>query len=133
MRPLRFSATASWSRQRRKNASCGSSTTSVFPERAIRFCLESAGIHGADLDDVAFFEKPFVKFDRIVHSVFAAVPRSGAVFRAAMTAWLLDKLWVKNRLRAALGIPADRILFVEHHESHAASTFLCSRSRRPRS
>jgi len=97
-----------------------------FPERAIRFCLDSAGIRGADLDYVAFFEKPFVKFDRIMQSVFASVPRSGGVFRAAMTAWLLDKLWVKNRLQTALGIAADRILFVEHHESHAASAFLCS-------
>ena len=97
-----------------------------FPELAIRFCLEQGGIAAGDLDYVAFFEKPFVKFDRILQTVFATVPRSNGVFRDAMTAWLLDKLWVKNLIRAALGIPADRILFAEHHLSHAASAFFCS-------
>src|SRR3954466_9960366 len=66
-----------------------------FPSRAIQFCLDEAGINGSDLDYVAFFEKPFVKFDRILQSTFSEVPRSGAVFRQAITAWLLDKLWVK--------------------------------------
>jgi carbamoyltransferase len=97
-----------------------------FPARAIRFCLSEAGVEGRALDYVAFFEKPFVKFDRILQTTFAAVPRSGGVFRQAITAWLLDKLWVKNRIREALGIAADRVLFVEHHQSHAASAFLCS-------
>ena len=97
-----------------------------FPSRAIEFCLEEAGVRGADVDYVAFFEKPFVKFDRILQTTFSEVPKSGAVFRQAITAWMLDKLWVKNRIRDALGIPADRILFVEHHQSHAASAFFCS-------
>jgi carbamoyltransferase len=97
-----------------------------FPSRAIQFCLDEAGITGADLDYVAFFEKPFVKFDRILQTAFAEVPKSGAVFRQAITAWLLDKLWVKNRIRETLRIPAERILFVEHHQSHAASAFFCS-------
>ncbi len=97
-----------------------------FPERAIDFCLQAGGLRGADLDYVAFFEKPFLKFDRILTSTIAWAPRTGAIFRQAMTAWLLDKLWVKNRLRAALGVPDDRILFVEHHVSHAASAFFCS-------
>ena len=97
-----------------------------FPTRAIAFCLGEAGITGADLDYVAFFEKPFVKFDRILQTAFAEVPRSAAVFRQAITAWLLDKLWVKNRIREAIGISAERILFVEHHQSHAASAFFCS-------
>jgi carbamoyltransferase len=97
-----------------------------FPSRAIEFCLEQAGIRGADVDYVAFFEKPFVKFDRILQTAFAEVPKSGAVFRQAITAWMLDKLWVKNRIREALGVPADRILFAEHHQSHAASAFFCS-------
>lgn len=97
-----------------------------FPDRAIRFCLDEAGIEGRALDYVAFFEKPFVKFDRILQTAFANVPKSGGVFRQAITAWLLDKLWIKNRLRDALAIPADRVLFVEHHQSHAASAFLCS-------
>jgi carbamoyltransferase len=97
-----------------------------FPSRAIAFCLAQAGIQGRDLDYVAFFEKPFVKFDRILQTSFAQVPKSGAVFRQAITAWMLDKLWVKNRIREALGVPADRILFAEHHQSHAASAFFCS-------
>ena len=97
-----------------------------FPARAIEFCLAEAGIRGPDVDYVAFFEKPFVKFDRILQTTFAEVPRSAAVFRQAITAWLLDKLWVKNRIREAIGVPADRILFVEHHQSHAASAFFCS-------
>jgi carbamoyltransferase len=97
-----------------------------FPERAIQFCLASAGITGRDLDYVAFFEKPFVKFERILHTAVAGVPRTSTVFRKAMTAWLLDKLWVKTRIREALGVPPDRILFTEHHLSHAASSFYCS-------
>src|SRR5436190_21432647 len=97
-----------------------------FPSRAIAFCLEETGISGKDLDYVAFFEKPFVKFDRILQTAFAEVPRSGGVFRQAITAWMLDKLWVKNRIREALGVSADRILFAEHHQSHAASAFFCS-------
>ena len=60
-----------------------------FPSRAIAFCLEQAGIEGKDVDHVAFFEKPFVKFDRILQTTFAEVPKSGAVFRQAITAWML--------------------------------------------
>jgi carbamoyltransferase len=97
-----------------------------FPERAIRFCLDRAGISGADLDYVAFFEKPFIKFERILQTSLATAPRSAAVFRKAMTAWMLDKLWVKSRIRDIVGVPPDRILFVEHHQSHAASAFFCS-------
>ena len=97
-----------------------------FPARAVEFCLREAGIRGADLDYVAFFEKPFVKFDRIMQTAFAEVPKSAAVFRQASTAWLLDKLWVKNRIRETVGIADDRILFAEHHQSHAASAFFCS-------
>jgi carbamoyltransferase len=97
-----------------------------FPERAIRFCLEKGGVAGKDLDYVAFFEKPFIKFERILQTSFATAPRSAGVFRQAMSTWLLDKLWIKSRLRATLGIAPDRILFCEHHESHAASAFLCS-------
>jgi carbamoyltransferase len=98
----------------------------AFPQRAIRFCLDRGRITGADLDYVAFFEKPFVKFDRIVRSAIATAPRSHAVFRKAMTTWMLDKLWVKGRIRDTVGLPDDRILFVEHHQSHAASAFFCS-------
>ncbi len=97
-----------------------------FPDRAIRFCLDQRGLSGGDLDYVVFFEKPFVKFERILATVLRTVPRSSGVFSQAMTAWLLDKLWVKNRIREHVGVPADRILFVPHHLSHAASAFFCS-------
>jgi carbamoyltransferase len=97
-----------------------------FPERAIRFCLTRGGIAARDLDYVAFFEKPLVKFERILQTTVATAPRSASVFRQAMTGWLLDKLWVKSLLGSTLGVPPDRILFCEHHESHAASAFLCS-------
>jgi carbamoyltransferase len=97
-----------------------------FPDRAIAFCLEQAGTAGRDLDYVVFFEKPFIKFERILQNALATVPRSATVFRKAMTTWMLDKLWIKSRIRDRLGVPADRILFVEHHQSHAASAFFCS-------
>jgi carbamoyltransferase len=99
---------------------------SDFPRLAIRYCLESAGITAQDLDYVVFYEKPFVKFERILTTALQVVPKSWKVFGDAMTTWLLDKLWVKNLIRQDLGIPADRILFSEHHLSHAASAFLCS-------
>jgi carbamoyltransferase len=97
-----------------------------FPERAIRFCLDHAGLTGSDLDYVVFFEKPLVKFERILSTVFSTVPRSSAVFRQAMTSWLLDKLWIKNRICEHIGVPAERVLFIPHHLSHAASAFFCS-------
>jgi carbamoyltransferase len=97
-----------------------------FPKLAIQFCLEQAGIGIHDVDYVVFYEKPFVKFERILTTALQAVPRSWKVFGDAMTTWLLDKLWVKNFIRQELGISTDKILFSEHHLSHAASAFLCS-------
>lgn len=97
-----------------------------FPERAIRFCLDRAGILGKDLDYVVFYEKPFQKFERILMTTFQGFPRSWKVFREAMIAWLADKLWVKSLIKEKLGIGNDRILFNDHHLSHAASAFFCS-------
>ncbi|MFQ5664918.1 MAG: carbamoyltransferase [Candidatus Binatia bacterium] len=97
-----------------------------FPRLAIRYCQEAAGVAARDLDYVVFYEKPFVKFERILTTALSVVPKSWKVFGDAMTTWLLDKLWVKNLIRQELAIPAGRILFSEHHLSHAASTFLCS-------
>jgi len=99
---------------------------SDFPRLAIRYCLDTAGIDVGDLDYVVFYEKPFVKFERILTTSLQVVPKSWKVFGDAMTTWLLDKLWVKNLVRQEMGIPSSRILFSEHHLSHAASTFLCS-------
>jgi carbamoyltransferase len=97
-----------------------------FPEAAIRFCLETAKIQGGDVDYVAFFEKPFRKFDRILMTVLQTYPQSYKVFRESMITWMIDKLWVGAKISAHLGIPKDRVLFCEHHLSHAASAFLCS-------
>src|ERR671925_207061 len=97
-----------------------------FPTQAIRFCLAHGGIRAQDLDYVAFFEKPFVKFERLLFSILQSFPRSRRVFQEAMLSWLTEKLWVKNLIREQLGVPAEKILFSEHHLSHAASTFLCS-------
>ena len=96
---------------------------SSFPENAITFCLDYAGISGRELDYVVFYEKPFHKFERILTTTIQSFPKSWGVFQEAMPAWLSDKLWVKSAIKSRLGIESDRILFVEHHMSHAASAF----------
>src|SRR5579863_2017858 len=97
-----------------------------FPKNAIQFCLDTAGLQGKDIDYVAFFEKPFRKFDRILMTALQTYPKSYKVFRESMITWMIDKLWVASKISSQLGIPKDRILFCEHHMSHAASAFLCS-------
>jgi carbamoyltransferase len=97
-----------------------------FPKQAIKFCLEQGGITGADLDYVVFFEKPFRKLDRILMTTLQTYPKSWKVFRESMITWMLDKLWVGSTLQAELGVPKSKVLFSEHHLSHAASAFLCS-------
>jgi carbamoyltransferase len=97
-----------------------------FPQHAIDFCLNAGGVKAAELDYVAFFEKPFIKFERLLLSSMQTFPRSHRVFREAMITWLGDKLWIKTLIQKRLGVPASKILFSEHHLSHAASTFLCS-------
>jgi len=97
-----------------------------FPERAIDFCLRTAGIEGRELDAVVFFEKPFVKFERLLLSALQTFPRSHGVFREAMITWLGDKLWIKHLIQRRLGVPASKVFFSEHHLSHAASAFFCS-------
>jgi carbamoyltransferase len=97
-----------------------------FPERAIGFCLRKAGLDARDLDYVAFYEKPFLKFERLLTTLVATAPRSGRLFREAMLVWLGDKLWLKQHLADRIGVPPNRILFIEHHLSHAASSLYCS-------
>src|SRR5215472_11256216 len=97
-----------------------------FPKNAIQYCLETAGIAGKDLDYVVFFEKPFRKLDRILATVLQTYPKSWKVFRESMITWVLDKLWVASTLQAEIGVPKERVIFSEHHLSHAASAFLCS-------
>ncbi|MCB0254196.1 MAG: hypothetical protein KDI55_10725 [Anaerolineae bacterium] len=97
-----------------------------FPELAVQFCLQQGGITAEDLDYVVFYEKPLPKFERILMSTLGTFPRSWKVFREAMVAWFDEKLWVKSILQEKVGVEADKVLFVEHHLSHAASAFFCS-------
>jgi carbamoyltransferase len=97
-----------------------------FPDRAIAFCLRQGRLRPEDLDWVVFYEKPFLKFDRILLSTLQTFPRSFRVFRESMVKWLGDKLWVKGLISKRLGVTSARILFSGHHLSHAASTFYCS-------
>jgi carbamoyltransferase len=97
-----------------------------FPKNAIRFCLKQEGIRGEDLDYAVFFEKPFRKLDRILMTTLQTYPQSWRVFRESMISWMIDKLWVATTLQSELGVPKSKILFSEHHLSHAASAYLCS-------
>lgn len=97
-----------------------------FPDLAVRFCLDRAGIKVPDLDYVVFYEKPFQKFDRILRMTMQAYPRSWKVFRESMIAWLGEKLWLKSILNEKLGVDPKRILFADHHLCHAASAFYAS-------
>jgi carbamoyltransferase len=99
---------------------------SDFPSLAVDFCLRQGAIRAADLDYVVFYEKPFRKFERLFLSLLGTWPRSGVVFQDSMMSWLGNKLWIKALLQEKFSLPSERILFSEHHLSHAASAFLCS-------
>jgi carbamoyltransferase len=99
---------------------------SGFPTHAIWFCLEQAGIDPGDLDYVVFYEKPLVKFERILTTAVSTFPRSAGMFREAMIAQFDNKLWIRSQLASRLGFPPEKILFVDHHVAHAASAFFCS-------
>jgi len=94
-----------------------------FPDNAIEFCLNYAGITAKDLDYVVFYEKPFQKFERLLMTTLQSFPRSWKVFRESMISWLGDKLWIKSILKDKLGVEDSKLLFSEHHHSHAASAF----------
>lgn len=97
-----------------------------FPKNAIQFCLEAGGLRGEDLDYVVFFEKPFRKLDRILATVLQTYPKSWKVFRESMITWILDKLWVASTIESELRVSRQKVLYSDHHLSHAASAFLCS-------
>ena len=97
-----------------------------FPYQAIRFCLQTGGIQGQELDYVVFFEKPFIKFERILMTAMQTFPKSRQVFQESMISWLSEKLWIKSHIKERLGISGEKILFSGHHLSHAASAFFCS-------
>lgn len=97
-----------------------------FPHHAIDFCLEQARIKPLDLDFVVFYEKPLLKFERILQSTLQTFPQSYAVFRESMITWFNEKLWIKGQILTKLALPEEKLLFVEHHLSHAASALFCS-------
>jgi len=94
-----------------------------FPHLAAEFCLRQAGIEAQDLDYIVFYEKPLQKFERILQTTLNTFPRSSGLWRESMMTWLSDKLWVRSHIARGLGVPYDKILFCDHHMSHAASAF----------
>jgi carbamoyltransferase len=102
-----------------------------FPHQAIRYCLETAGARLRDIDNVVFYDKPFLKFERLLETYLAFAPRGFASFVKAMPLWLSEKLFQKSMLIGELRkIDPDfdpaRLLFTEHHHAHAASAFFPS-------
>jgi carbamoyltransferase len=99
---------------------------SAFPSRAVKYVLKEAGIGPGDLDAVGFYDKPLLKFERMLSTYVATFPRSFNSFRKAMPLWIHEKLWMPSLIRKELRPYKGPILFAEHHMSHAASCFLVS-------
>jgi len=97
----------------------------TFPEQAIKYCLGDAGITSSELDYVGFYEKPFLKFDRILETYFQVAPKGIRSFLKALPLWLKERLWMSDHIRKMLDYDG-KIIFTEHHESHAASAFFPS-------
>jgi carbamoyltransferase len=97
----------------------------AFPAQAAAYCLREGGIGVGDLDLVAFYEKPFLKFDRILHTYLACAPAGLRSFLMAIPLWIRERIWMKELIHKELGCQA-RLLFAEHHESHAAAAFFPS-------
>lgn len=101
----------------------------AFPANAVRYCLEQAGVAGAQIDHVVYYEKPFIKFERLLETYLAFAPRGFESFRKAMPLWISEKIFQRDILTKELeaidpGLAAsDKLLFSEHHFSHAASAF----------
>ncbi|MCA8988070.1 MAG: hypothetical protein KDA78_10535, partial [Planctomycetaceae bacterium] len=95
-----------------------------FPAHAVAYCLEEAGLTIDQVDHVAFYEKPLLKFDRLLRTYLAVAPGGFPSFARSIPVWLKDKLHQKKQLRQNLGLKSrKRIVFPQHHESHAASAF----------
>ncbi len=101
-----------------------------FPENAIRFCLDNSGLTLTELDYIAFYEKPLIKFERLLETYLTYAPRGFRSFLAAMPVWLKEKLFIKTTLKRELcaigGVGVNqlpKLLFTEHHQAHAASAF----------
>src|SRR5262245_30768648 len=97
-----------------------------FPARAVKYVLREAGISAEKLDAVGFYDKPLLKFERMLSTYVATFPRSFNSFRKAIPVWLHEKLWVPSIIRKELKPYKGPIYFAEHHMSHAASCYLVS-------
>lgn len=104
----------------------------AFPKNAIAYCLDEAGLDLDDIDHIVFFEKPLLKFERLLETYLASAPRGFGSFKVAMPVWIKEKLFQKSNLAASLkdlsragkaGAIEDKLLFAEHHQSHAASAY----------
>ena len=99
----------------------------AFPAEAVRYCLTAAGLQASDLDFIAFYEKPLVKFERLLETYLAFAPSGFRSFVMAIPVWLKDKLYIHRTIRRALpGATRAKLVFTEHHESHASSAFFSS-------
>jgi carbamoyltransferase len=96
----------------------------AFPLLAIEWCLEHAGLEPEALDAVVFYERPMLKFDRILTCALRAFPHSWRAFPKAMKNALGEKVWMRGIISSRLGVPGSKVLFTEHHQSHAAGAFL---------
>lgn len=100
---------------------------SQFPVHAIQYCLKAAGVDAEQLDYVGFYDKPFLKFERLLETYLAFAPAGFRSFCLAMPVWLGQKLHLPREIRKGLGgRHRRRIIYTEHHESHAASAFFPS-------
>ncbi len=98
---------------------------SSFPSHAIAYCMQQADVDGSSLDHVGFYDKPFIKFERIMLTYLQTFPRSMRAFMEAIPQWLETKLWAPSHIRSETGF-GGRVMFIPHHLSHAASSFLVS-------
>ena len=102
----------------------------AFPLLSIESCLQHAGVEPDELDAVVFYERPMLKFDRILTCALRAFPRSWRTFPQAMKNSLGEKVWMRGIISSHLGVPGRKVLFTEHHQSHAAAAFLTAPTRR---
>ncbi len=97
------------------------------PAQAAQFCLETAGITPDQVDHIVFYEKPLLKFERIIRSVISTLPQSRSYFTSTIKSWIKKGKFTPDvRIRDELGFPLNKIHFVKHHDSHAGAAFLCS-------
>ncbi len=93
-----------------------------FPKNATKFCLESNGLAVKDLDYVVFYDKPVLKFERLLQTYLTTAPKGFTSYAKAMPLWLKEKLWIPETIKNELDYTGE-ILFTEHHQSHAGSAF----------